>query len=161
MTSNAEKAVTCFDDGFNCAQAILSTYGPLFGVARPEGLRIAGAFGAGMGRLGETCGAVTGAFMVIGLMHAKTLPEGDAEKEEAYALVHEFRKRFLERNKSIACKVLLQCDLSTPVGLRYAVDTNLVKTRCPKFVRDAAEILEDLIAIGRKLPCCHKNVKCL
>ena len=78
-----EQAVACFAQTFNCAQAILSTYGLQLGLERELALRVAGAFGAGMGRMGETCGAVTGAFMLIGLKYGKTRPEDNERKERA------------------------------------------------------------------------------
>lgn len=51
----------------NCAQAILSTYCEAFGLERNLALRLAQGFGGGMAHMGKTCGAVTGAYMVLGL----------------------------------------------------------------------------------------------
>ena len=65
--SNAEKAVTTFTNGYSCSQAVVSAYAEQFGLDHDTALRIAGGFGGGMGRRGEVCGALTGAFMVIGL----------------------------------------------------------------------------------------------
>jgi len=67
--SRVEEAVSCFADGFSCSQSIVSTYGTEFGVDREKALKISTGFGGGMGRLGGTCGAVTGAIMVIGLKY--------------------------------------------------------------------------------------------
>ncbi len=58
-----ETALLRFKEGFSCSQAILSTYGEEVGLARILGLKLAEGFGGGMGRMAETCGAVTGAFM--------------------------------------------------------------------------------------------------
>ncbi len=108
-------------------------------------LRVAGAFGAGMGRMGETCGAVTGAFMVIGLKHGKTRAGDDDAREKTYALVQEFVERFRERNRTLICRELLGYDLGTPEGREAVAEQNLFLTVCPKFVRDAVEILEALL----------------
>ncbi|MEA3294019.1 MAG: C-GCAxxG-C-C family protein [Euryarchaeota archaeon] len=62
-----ECAVSCFKEGFSCSQALLSTYGPQFDLNREMALKVSGAFGGGIGHMGETCGAVTGVIMVIGL----------------------------------------------------------------------------------------------
>ncbi len=51
----------------NCAQTVLSTYCENFGLERILALRLAQGFGGGMGHAGKTCGAVTGAYMVLGL----------------------------------------------------------------------------------------------
>ncbi len=64
-----ETALSRFQEGFSCSQAILSTYGEEVGLARSLGLKLAAGFGGGMA---ETCGAVTGAFMVVGLKHGRT-----------------------------------------------------------------------------------------
>ena len=143
--SNADRAVTCFKQGFSCSQAILSTYGETFGLQRDAALRVAGAFGAGMGRTGNTCGAVTGAFMVIGLKYGKIEAEDEETKEKAYSLVSEFCKRFESLHGSIVCRELLGCDLSTEDGLARARDERLTELRCPEFVGKAAEILDEIL----------------
>jgi C_GCAxxG_C_C family probable redox protein len=146
QTGPVEQAVACFQEGFSCSQAILATFAPQFGLDRDLALKVSGAFGAGMGRMGETCGAVTGAFMVIGLLHGRTKAEDQETKEKAYALVAELADQFRRRNGSLACRELLGCDLGTPEGQQYAHDQGLAATRCAKFVRDAAEIVERMLA---------------
>ncbi len=141
-----EQAVACFQEGFSCSQAVLSTFAPQFGLDRELALRVSGPFGAGMGRMGDTCGAVTGAFMVIGLLHGRTKAEDQETKDKAYALVAELAGQFRQRNGSLACRELLGCDLGTPEGQQYARDRGLSATRCAKFVRDAAEIVERMLA---------------
>jgi C_GCAxxG_C_C family probable redox protein len=143
--NNAERAVSVFLDGFSCSQAVLSTYGTQFGLDRQIALRVAGAFGSGMGRMGEICGAVTGAFMVIGLKYGQTRVEDKESKERAYRLVKEFVNKFKSRNKSIVCRELLGCDLSTPEGIKLAKEKKLFINLCPKFVQDAAEIIDQIL----------------
>ena len=145
QTSRVEQAVACFREGFSCSQAVLVTFAPQLGLDRDLALKVSGAFGAGMGRMGETCGAVTGAFMVIGLLHGRTRAEDQETKEKAYALVAELADQFRQRNGSLACRDLLGCDLGTPEGQQVAHDHGLSATRCVKFVRDAAEIVERML----------------
>ncbi|MDD5110933.1 MAG: C-GCAxxG-C-C family protein [Candidatus Altiarchaeota archaeon] len=142
-----EDAVTAFKEGtaMNCAQAILSTYSPKYGLGRAEALRLALAFGAGMGRMGLTCGAVTGAFMVLSLKHTLGNEPGMQRKENTYDAVKKFSEEFKARNGSLYCKDLLGCDLSTPEGFKKASETNAITTKCPKYVKDAAEILEEML----------------
>jgi C_GCAxxG_C_C family probable redox protein len=146
QTDRVEQAIACFQEGFSCSQAVLSTFAPRLGLGRDLALKVSGAFGAGMGRMGETCGAVTGAFMVIGLLHGRTKAEDQETKEKAYALVAELADQFRQRNGSLACRELLGCDLGTPEGRQNAHDHGLSATRCVKFVRDAAEIVERMLA---------------
>ena len=67
--SNVETALTCFKEGHSCAQAIVVVYGPKLGLDRESALKIASTFCGGLGMTGETCGAVTGALMVLGLKY--------------------------------------------------------------------------------------------
>jgi len=120
-------------------------YGGRSGLDRETALRVAGAFGAGMARTGETCGSVTGALMVIGLHHAKTRKDGDDNREIAYALAQEFMDTFRGRNRSLVCRELLGVDVSTPEGVAAVRKKDLFRTVCPKFVKDAGEILEELL----------------
>ncbi len=143
--NRVELAVSCFKEGFSCSQAIFSTYATQLGINREIALKIAGAFGGGMGHMGETCGAVTGAFMVIGLKYGRTIAGDRQSQEKTDSLVNEFVNRFKVRNGSIVCKELLGCDLSTPEGMNMAKEKNLRDTLCTKFVQDAAEIIEQIL----------------
>jgi C_GCAxxG_C_C family probable redox protein len=124
---------------------VLSTYGKRSGLARETAFKTAGAFGAGMARMGGTCGAVTGAFMVIGLKHGKTKADDDAAREKTYELAQQFAARFRARNKSIVCRELLGYDLATEEGRESVMEKNLFATICPRFVKDAGEILEEIL----------------
>jgi C_GCAxxG_C_C family probable redox protein len=120
-------------------------YGGRSGLDCEMALRVAGAFGAGMARTGETCGAVTGALMVIGLNHAKTRKDDDDSRERAYALAQEFMDTFRERNGSLLCRDILGVDVSTPEGIADVRKRDLFRTICPMFVRNAGEILEEIL----------------
>lgn len=115
------------------------------GLDRELALKVAGAFGGGMARMGEQCGAVTGAFMVIGLKHGKTKTGDDGARERTYELVEEFVTRFKSRHGSICCRELLGYDLNSPEGRKAAYEKGLFTTLCPQLVRDATEILEETL----------------
>jgi C_GCAxxG_C_C family probable redox protein len=85
--SKVENAVSAFKKGFRCSQAILSTYGIEFGMDRKVALKLASPFGAGMGSLGNTCGAITGAFMVLGLKYGNSKTSEYKKKERTYEVV--------------------------------------------------------------------------
>jgi C_GCAxxG_C_C family probable redox protein len=141
-----QAAVSRFQEGCSCSQAILSTYGPMYGLSAETALKVAAGFGGGMGRMAETCGAVTGAFMVLGLKCGPTTAEDQKAKEKTYELVRQFAARFKARNRSLACRDLLGCDISSPEGYQQAKGQKLFSTICPKIVQDAAEILGQLLA---------------
>ena len=141
--SDVEKAAGGFSQGLNCAQSIVSTYGPQFGLDRDLAIKLASGFGGGIGHQGESCGAVTGALMVIGLKHGGALD--DDSRDKTYGLVERFLEKFKARHGSIMCRELLGCDISTPQGLQAARDKGLFEKRCPDYVRASAEILEELL----------------
>jgi C_GCAxxG_C_C family probable redox protein len=143
--SKVELAVGGFEQGFNCCQAVLSSYGPQFGLERELALKLANGLGGGIGHQGESCGAVTGALMVIGLKHGETLAGDEKSSEKTYGLISQFLERFKVRHGSILCRQLLGYDISTPEGLQTARDNGLFEKRCPKYVRTSAEILEEIL----------------
>lgn len=143
--NRSEHAVACFKEGFNCSQAVLSPFAPELGLERETALRIAGTFGGGMGRLGEVCGAVTGALMALGLKYGCVDPKNAEGKEAAYRLVREFADRFIARHGAILCRDLLGCDIGTPEGRELAREKGLFANLCPQLVRDAAEIVEQML----------------
>lgn len=143
---SVERAVFTFDEGFSCSQALLSAFGPELGLDREMALRVATAFGGGMGHRGDTCGAVTGAFMAMGLKHGRLEADDEETRDRVYSLVDEFVRRFEERHGSIVCRELLGCDISTAEGMKFVKDNNISSTRCPNYVRDAAQILGELLS---------------
>lgn len=141
----ADLAAATFPEGFSCSQAFFSTFSESLGLSRRQALKIAQSFGGGMAHMGLTCGAVTGAFMVIGLKYGRTEAEDEEAKNKTYALVLEFVQKFKALHSSTACRELLGYDLSSEKEYQQVVEKNLFKTICPQFVRSAAEILETLL----------------
>jgi len=117
----------------------------MIGLDRETTLKIACSFGAGMGAMGETCGAVTGALMVIGLKFGNVDANDKESKERTYAYVRDFMSRFIQCNGSIKCKDILDCDISTAEGLKIAKEKQLFTTLCAKFVEDSASIIEQIL----------------
>lgn len=143
----SESAAQSFDNGFLCSQAVLSTYCEDLGLNYNEALKIACGFGSGMGYTGGICGAVTGAYMLIGLKHGKTIPDDNEAKDKTYALVQEFNRRFKERHGSVQCKDLLGFDISDYDQLQEAKGKQLFKLICRDLVKSAADIIEELLEL--------------
>jgi len=142
--THAENAVTLFKSGFNCAQAVLMAFAGEKGLDPVVAAKLASGFGGGMGRMAGTCGAVTGAYMVLGLKHGAASADDKVAKENGYRLVREFADKFRARHGSIDCRDLLKCDISTTSGQEEAKAKGLFGTICPRMVRDAVEILEEM-----------------
>jgi C_GCAxxG_C_C family probable redox protein len=134
-------AVDYFESGYSCAQAILTAFGEMFGLDNGIAIKIAGAFGAGMSYSGQTCGAVSGALMVIGLKYGAT----GEDKQLTYEIARDFIRRFTARNGTISCTELLGYDLGIPEQLEAARGKGLFSTRCNKFVQDSAAILMEML----------------
>jgi C_GCAxxG_C_C family probable redox protein len=140
-----ELAQANFQLGFNCSQSVLAAFSENFGLEKKLALRVAGGFGGGMGRRGDTCGAVSGALMVLGLKYGAIDPQDKDAKENAYQQVKAFMKRFEALHGTVRCNDLLDADIGTADGLALARSENRFKQRCPQFVGDAAEILEEFL----------------
>jgi C_GCAxxG_C_C family probable redox protein len=140
-----EFAVSLFQKGFSCSQAVLAASCDRFGLDREMALRIAAGFGGGMGRMAQTCGAVSGAFMIIGLKHGSVDAEERAAKDKTYEAMKEFANRFIARHGSLICRDLLGCDISTPEGFQLAKKKKLYAVVCPGLVKTAPEIVEEMI----------------
>ena len=95
--SKPEKAVIAFKSGHNCAESVVSVYTGELKFDRDLSLQISSGFGAGMGRLQETCGAVTGAFMVIGLYNSNKYKNDAKGKEASIKMIQYFSKK-LKKN---------------------------------------------------------------
>ncbi len=142
-----------FKGGFNCSQSVFSSFAEDFGMDRETALKVAGCFGGGMGRMGEVCGALTGALMALGLKLSAGGRETDETKVRMYGYVRELAGRFRERHGAICCRELLGVDIDTTEGHDLAVRQGLFISRCPTYVMDAASMLEDMLKeIDREAP---------
>ncbi len=126
---------------FNCAQTVFSLFARETGLDEPTALKVASGFGGGMA-CGGTCGAVTGALMVIGMKHGHSIPDPDA-KAHTKMLVKRFNERFKEQHGALTCKELLGHDTSTPEGADAAHEQGLFDTLCPKLIKSACDLLEE------------------
>ena len=145
MMNHRELAEQNFEAGYNCAQSVLLAFSDLTGLEDKTALAISSSFGAGMGRLREVCGAVSGMFMVAGLLYG-----GKASQEEKaahYERLQLLAARFREKNGSYLCRELLAGVPVTSGAAPEARTAEYYKTRpCKHLCGDAAELLEQYIA---------------
>lgn len=144
--NHSESALQYFRTGFNCAQSVLTPFNKQFGLTEDHCLKIACSFGAGMGRQQHTCGAITGALMVLGLHFGKGKMDDNAKKFLTYEKSVEFMKAFTEKHGSINCLDLLDgLHMSIPEESKEIDARELYRVRCTRYVNDAVEIAEKLI----------------
>ena len=135
------RAVGSFRSGHACSQAVVGTWARRFGLEENLALRISAGFGGGMGLAG-TCGAVTGAVMVLGLAYCDDTCCTKAGRSDLYQTVRLFAEQFRQREGSLICRELLGCDITTEAGLKTAQDGNKFGTRCVGLVETAVSLLE-------------------
>jgi C_GCAxxG_C_C family probable redox protein len=143
--SKGDDAAGLFTGGWSCSQAVCSAFADDFGIDQKTVLKLSCALGGGMGHTGNTCGAVSGALMVIGMRYGRTELDDLASKEKTYAATAQFMKEFRRRNHSVNCTELIGHDLSVPAQLAEAREKKLFHAKCTKFIRDAGEILETIL----------------
>ena len=149
MSKHAYRAFELFKQGYNCAQAVACAFSEELGMEEAAIARLVSSFGGGMGKLREVCGAVTGAFFVLGALKGYSDPTDDAGKSAHYARVQEFAARFKAEYDTIICRDLLK-------GLALKKEhTHEPEARtdeyyrvrpCVHFVESAARIVEEMLA---------------
>ncbi len=144
-----EMAEKYFVDGYSCAQAVVKTFADITGFDGEQAMRLCASFGGGMGRLREVCGAVSGMFIVEGLLEGYFDPSADdaqAQKAEHYKRIQELAKRFKESNSSIVCRELLGARAASTNPTPDARTPEYYRTRpCARMCGDAAEVLEQFL----------------
>jgi len=147
MSERVDKAVEIFHpDNCSCSQAMAVAFGPGLGIDEATARAVARGFGGGIAAHGLTCGAVTGAVMMLGVHAGRVEADDKKAKSLAYELARRFSDRFKARHGTIECRELIGVDLSTEAGRKLNAEKKISRRLCPEFVRTAAEIVEELMA---------------
>ena len=146
MNTKSDAATEKFVSGYNCAQSVLWAFAGELGLDPDTALKISTGFGAGMGRRQETCGAVSGGIMVLGLKYGRGEGQERTVTEESYAKTQELMRRFEAKHGPSDCRQILGgCDLMTEEGRKTMKDRNLHDSICKPCVRTVVAILEDML----------------
>ena len=132
-----EKAKLLFNRGQNCSQAVVGAFSDILSVDEDDLLKIASSFGGGMGRMGEVCGALTGAFMVVGLLQGYGKPIERELKEKYYQRIADLAERFRQEKGSILCRDLLETNKS----MEFAPGVK----QCEHLIQHAVLLVEEMI----------------
>lgn len=145
MVSRVEQAVAAFEEGYNCAQAVFSTYAELFGIDRETALQMTSTMGGGIGRMREVCGTVTSMELLAGLAKGCTVTD-TVERERVYVLARELADRFKEENGSIVCRELMGI-IGREQSARPSERTSeyYAARPCSRFVASAAKLIEETL----------------
>lgn len=145
MNKHEQLACNYFTDGYNCAQAVFAAFADEMGMSASDALRMSSAFGGGMGRLREVCGAVSGMFMVLGVLYGYDDAKDDAAKKELYARVQNLAKEFKDEYGTIICRELLGVDGAQKPDPTPRNPEFYKKRPCLAFVASAARALSEFI----------------
>ena len=142
----AKKAMELFREGYNCSQAVLLAFEDKYNIDRNTALMISSSFGGGMGRLREVCGAVSGMFMVTGLIYGYNEADDNEGKKELYKIIQLLAKEFESRIGSIICRELLGLGSGKDAPIpEKRTDEYYKKRPCVELVGIAAAIMEQYI----------------
>lgn len=145
MHTHRERALALFESGCQCAQSVFVALCDQTGLAEEDALALSASFGGGIGRMRETCGALCGLLMALGMTFGR-YPQGDgAAKDRHYRLTQHACARFKQRNGSVYCYELL--------GIPHAVQLPVSAPRtgqyyherpCIEAVLSAVDIFDEL-----------------
>ncbi|GAB6089385.1 C-GCAxxG-C-C family protein [Spirochaeta dissipatitropha] len=145
--TKSDIAAERFSDGYNCAQSVIYAFNDRIMLDTDTAMKVSCCFGAGMGRQGEVCGAVTGGIMLLGLMKGRGEGQDRSAAEPAYAMTRNFMENFRDKHGSYICRELLEgCDLTTESGWAEFNQNDLKSRICEPCVRDVVQMLEDMLS---------------
>ena len=109
MKNKIQKAIANHCKGYNCSQAVACAYHDVLGMEENQVFRLVEGFGSGMGGLRETCGAVTGMFMVASYLESDGNCEQNDSRQSCYKSIYDLAKQFEAKNGTLICRDLLTC----------------------------------------------------
>ena len=139
------KAAELFLSGYNCAQSVAVAFCDVTNLEEKTAARMVSAFGGGMGRLREVCGAVSGMFFVLSLLYGYDTPGDDVSKKQLYTDVQALAGKFREKCGSIICREILKNPPTDPTPSPRTAE--YYKSRpCARMVFAAAALMDEFIA---------------
>ena len=142
--NRGEKAVSLFESGCNCAQAVAVAFCDVMGLTPEQAAKLSSGFGGGMGRMREVCGAVSGMVMVLGAVDGYDRAGDDEIKMKLYQKVQTLAGEFRSQQGTIICRELLDNPPSDPNPSPRTAEY-YAKRPCARMVLLAGQILDDYI----------------
>ncbi len=139
-----EEILLRFQAGIDCGQVVMENYAEKVDVSIESARKLASTFGGGFG-LGECCGAVNAAMILIGMKYGYSEDNDLEQKKILNEKKDEFLKAFSEKYSDISCKGLLGHNISEPGEYEKIVEEGLMISLCPQIVNDVMAILKDTI----------------
>lgn len=144
----AQKAKALFEEGYNCAQSVFIAFEDIHKIDRTSAAKLSSSFGAGLGRMREVCGCVSGMALAAGMICGYSDPNAKEEKAEHYKLIQSLANEFKQANGSYICRELLSGINNSTDPTPEARTAEYYKKRpCPMLCAMAAAILEDKLKL--------------
>ena len=151
MTVHEEKALAYFREGFNCSQAVMLAFCDVMEMNEQTALKISSSFGGGIGRMREVCGAVSGMFMVAGMLYGYTDADDRDGKYNHDKRIQQLAGKFRELIGSYICRELLKDVSYTTDHISTERTPEFYKLRpCERMVCDAARLMDEYIENNQK-----------
>jgi len=144
IMERSEQAKDLFLSGYNCSQSVLLSFADDLKFSKELAQKMAAGFGGGMGKQQETCGALTGAIMVLGILKGEQVNNNDELKAEAYGSVKRLTGEFKAIYNTTSCRELIGCDLNTVEGAAKFKEERIMENICANCVKKAVEIVEEI-----------------
>lgn len=125
----------------NCAQAVMLS-GLLVMDEDPRLISTTGYLGGGMARMGQVCGALSGAAVTLGLRDH--LAGDELPKNSGFDPLQQLVRDFEEQFGAVTCRGLVGCDISSAEGFRQAKKSKALD-RCPEFVAWTIDRLSQML----------------
>lgn len=139
-------AIENFKKGYNCSQSVVLAFSDLVDIDEKSLLKLSSSFGGGMGRLREVCGALSGCFIILGLLYGYENPETGDVKAKLYSRIQELGLRFEKDNNTMICRELLNLKEKHSDSKPAQRTSDFYKNRpCEKLIGYATEILEEYV----------------
>lgn len=147
MSIHSDKAVELFKQGYNCSQAVFVAFLDEFNMDEETALKVSAGLGGGVGRLREVCGCVSGAAMIVGMLHGATVGADQDSKKETYRIIQQLAEEFKNQQGSVVCRDILKirADQKESYVPDERTDEYYKKRPCVRTIECMAKIIDKQI----------------
>ncbi len=142
---HSDIATELFYKGYNCSQSVFAAFSDVMGIDMSYALRISQGLGGGVGRFRESCGAFTGAALVISCLYGSD-DSGHEAKCALYQRVQDALMPFKAKYGTFVCRELLgEQPAENPSMPQKRTDDYYASRPCPQIIAYTADLLDEYI----------------
>ena len=131
-----EKALTIHKSGSSCSQAVFTAFASDLGLDEGIAHRLSGGLGGGMGRLGYSCGAISGGVLALSMIYGSENGADQDAKMKTFSAME-------SSHGSSQCRVLLEgADLWNPEDRLAMKAKGLSDKVCNALIADVVRYVE-------------------